>query len=157
MYIPQTTIDWRHVRVDCLTEVWSYAGLGGPKEACIRWGAHWRHLAFTTELSMCGHSDVACCQITLTTCYYCYYMYIVVNVQESLIVCAYFVKWKSEFMSDHWTERWKLCQLSFFSSSSSRPTLPAGNILGCHYDCFLYSTYLPLIRLLLVLFRWCIS
>jgi len=31
--------------------------------------AHWRDLANTTELSMCG-GDVALCQITLTTCYY---------------------------------------------------------------------------------------
>jgi len=31
------------------------------------WGAHWRHLANTTELSMCG-GDAALCQITLTTC-----------------------------------------------------------------------------------------
>ena len=27
---------------------------GGSKEACIRWGAHCRHLANTTEPSMCG-------------------------------------------------------------------------------------------------------
>jgi len=33
---------------------------------CI-WGAHWRHLANTTEPSMCG-GDSALCQITLTTC-----------------------------------------------------------------------------------------
>ena len=32
------------------------------------WGAHWRHLAKTTETSMCG-GDVDLCQITLTTCY----------------------------------------------------------------------------------------
>jgi len=31
---------------------------GGAKEPCIRWGAHWRNLANTTEPSMCG-SDVA--------------------------------------------------------------------------------------------------
>ena len=31
------------------------------------WGAHWRHLKNTTELSMCG-GDAALCQITLTTC-----------------------------------------------------------------------------------------
>jgi len=31
---------------------------------CI-WGAHWRHLANTTELSVCG-SDAALCQITMT-------------------------------------------------------------------------------------------
>jgi len=36
-------------------------------------GAHWRHLANTTEPSMCG-SDAALCQIALTTC--CnYYQY----------------------------------------------------------------------------------
>ena len=31
------------------------------------WGAHCRHLANTTEPSMCG-GDAALCQITLTTC-----------------------------------------------------------------------------------------
>jgi len=31
------------------------------------WGAHWCHLANTTEPSMCGR-DAALCQITLTTC-----------------------------------------------------------------------------------------
>jgi len=35
---------------------------------CI-WGANWRHLANTTEPSMCG-GDAVLCQITLTTCYY---------------------------------------------------------------------------------------
>jgi len=30
-------------------------------------GAHWRHLANTTEPSMCG-GDAALCQITLITC-----------------------------------------------------------------------------------------
>jgi len=33
------------------------------------WGAHWRHLANTTEPSMCG-GDAVLCQITLTTCLY---------------------------------------------------------------------------------------
>jgi len=33
-----------------------------------RWGAYWRHLANTTEPSMCG-GDAAFCLITLTTCY----------------------------------------------------------------------------------------
>jgi len=32
------------------------------------WGAHWHHLANTSEPSICG-SDAALCQITLTTCY----------------------------------------------------------------------------------------
>jgi len=27
---------------------------GGSKQACIRWGAYWRHLANTIESSMCG-------------------------------------------------------------------------------------------------------
>jgi len=31
------------------------------------WGVHWRHLANTTERSVCG-GDAALCQITLTTC-----------------------------------------------------------------------------------------
>ena len=31
-------------------------------------GAHWRHLANTTEPSECS-GDAALCQITLTTCY----------------------------------------------------------------------------------------
>ena len=45
---------------------------GGPKEACIRWDAHWRHLANTTELFMFG-GDVALCQITMTTCSFMIY------------------------------------------------------------------------------------
>jgi len=36
---------------------------------CPRVTAHWRHLANTTEPSVCG-GDAALCQITLTTCYY---------------------------------------------------------------------------------------
>jgi len=27
---------------------------GGPNEACVRWGAHWRNLAIMTEPSLCG-------------------------------------------------------------------------------------------------------
>jgi len=46
----------------------SFTWLGtGHKEACIRWGAHWRHLAYTIEPSMRGGVE-ACCQIALTTC-----------------------------------------------------------------------------------------
>jgi len=44
----------------------SYRGSGNYASPC-RWGAHWRHLANTTEPSVCS-SDVAVCQITLTTC-----------------------------------------------------------------------------------------
>ena len=40
---------------------------GGPKESFITWGAHWHHLANTTEPSLC-RGDVTLCQITLTTC-----------------------------------------------------------------------------------------
>ena len=63
--------------------VW-VVGSDGPYESCVRWGsraaeerchgnhllafyvwaAHWRHLANTTEASMCG-GDAALCQITL--------------------------------------------------------------------------------------------
>jgi len=38
-----------------------------PFSAFFVWGARWRHLANTTEPSMCG-GDAALCQITLTTC-----------------------------------------------------------------------------------------
>ena len=41
---------------------------GWPKKACVRWGAHWRHLANKVELSVCG-DNAAFCQITLITCY----------------------------------------------------------------------------------------
>ena len=34
---------------------------------CTRWGGHWRHLANTTEPSVCG-SNAAFCEIALTTC-----------------------------------------------------------------------------------------
>jgi len=38
----------------------------GCRFGCARWDAHWRHLANTTEPSVCG-GDAALCQITLTT------------------------------------------------------------------------------------------
>jgi len=41
----------------------------GPMKHVLHEGAHCRHLANTIELSMCG-GDAACCQITLTICYY---------------------------------------------------------------------------------------
>jgi len=41
---------------------------GGPKEALLGGGAYYHHLATTVEPCMCS-ADVACCQITLTTCY----------------------------------------------------------------------------------------
>jgi len=53
---------------------------GGPNEAQVQSyspagaseRAHWRHLASTIELSVCG-GDAASCQIIVTTCYYYYY------------------------------------------------------------------------------------
>jgi len=39
---------------------------GASKEACIRWGAHWRNMVNTIEPSVCG-GDAAFCQITWTT------------------------------------------------------------------------------------------
>jgi len=39
------------------------------------WGAHWCHLANTTEPSVCG-GDAALCQITLTTCSLSYLLYL---------------------------------------------------------------------------------
>jgi len=38
---------------------------GWPKETCIGWGAHWRHLANIIESSM-RDGDASLCQITLT-------------------------------------------------------------------------------------------
>ena len=50
------------------------------------WGAHWRHLANTTEPSMCG-GDATLCQITLTT--YCYdYYYFITRAHQQLLRCA---------------------------------------------------------------------
>jgi len=42
--------------------------LDGPKEAYVRWGVHYRHLANTIEPSTRG-GDAACCQTTSTTCW----------------------------------------------------------------------------------------
>ena len=42
----------------------------GPREPCIRWDAHRRHLANTVERSVRG-GDAALCQMTLTTCCVC--------------------------------------------------------------------------------------
>jgi len=53
------------------------ADSGGGKEACIRWGAHWHHLANTIEPSMCG-GDVVLRQITLITCL-CYLMWFAIQ------------------------------------------------------------------------------
>jgi len=66
--------------------------LGGPKEACIGWGAHLRNVANIIKMSTCG-GDVACCQITLTTCcivvYWLTVMYLqCYNMQWYLSACA---------------------------------------------------------------------
>jgi len=60
---------------------------GWPKEACIRWGAHWRHLANTTEPFVCG-GDAACCQITLTTCYYSSRLRIALMIAKTVMLCT---------------------------------------------------------------------
>jgi len=36
-----------------------------PKEACIRWGAHWRLLGNMIETSMCGISAALCYLIAM--------------------------------------------------------------------------------------------
>jgi len=46
-----------------------------PWQPCLSFyirGVHWRHLANTTEPSVCG-GDAALCQITLTTCLFHHY------------------------------------------------------------------------------------
>jgi len=40
----------------------------GPRKHMLDGGAYWRHLANTTEPSMCC-GNVAFCQITMTTCF----------------------------------------------------------------------------------------
>jgi len=47
--------------------------LVGLRNRVLDVGAHWRHLANTTEPSVCG-GDAALCQITLTSYYYVIYM-----------------------------------------------------------------------------------
>jgi len=41
----------------------------GSKKHVLGRSAHWHHLANTIEPSMCS-GNAACCQITLTTCYF---------------------------------------------------------------------------------------
>jgi len=64
--------------INLLFGLWTW--VGRTKEAqfncicqvvpmCTHWRAHWRHLANTIEMSVCG-GDAALGQITLTTCYY---------------------------------------------------------------------------------------
>ena len=62
---------WRDLCKNSRTDrdaVW-HMDSGEPKEGCIIWGAHWRHLANATESSVCS-GDAALCQITLTSWYY---------------------------------------------------------------------------------------
>ena len=46
--------------------IWTWVG---PSKHVLGRSAHWRHLANTIEPSMCS-GNAACCQITLTTCYF---------------------------------------------------------------------------------------
>jgi len=52
----------------------------GPKEACVTWGAPWRHLANRIEKSMCGGDATFFCQITLNTC--------LTNIWSSLVASS---------------------------------------------------------------------
>jgi len=63
-YIVQGYCDklWKNVQTS-RDSIWDLDSVG-PKEACVRWGAHWRYLSNTAEPSMCGGSE-ACCQVTL--------------------------------------------------------------------------------------------
>jgi len=59
----------------------------------------------------------------------------VVNLQVTLIVCAFSVKLKMEFTSKHWLKSRILCRLSFCSSIGSCHTvLVAEYTLGHHCD-----------------------
>jgi len=54
--------------IEMLFRVWICMG---PRNHVLHGDAHWRTLVNTNELSVCS-SNVALCQITLTTCYYYY-------------------------------------------------------------------------------------
>jgi len=54
--------------MEMLFGIWTWVG---PRKHVLGGDAHWRHLANTIEPSMCD-GNVACCQITLTTCYHYY-------------------------------------------------------------------------------------
>jgi len=62
------------------------------------WGAHWRHLANTTELCICG-GDAALCQITLTTCSMLFYC---TETQHALDSC-----WPNQELELSRQERWR--------------------------------------------------
>jgi len=49
----------------------------GQRKHVLGGDAHQHYITNTTELSMCG-SNMACCHITLTTCYYCYLTIIII-------------------------------------------------------------------------------
>jgi len=53
--------------IDMLFGLWTRVG---PGKHVLRWGTHWRHMANTTEPSVCG-GDASFCQIALITCIEC--------------------------------------------------------------------------------------
>ena len=65
--VPVDTMQWAVQK--WLNRSWCRlgCGLGWPKEACVKWGTHWRNMANTTERPVFG-GDAALCQITLSTC-----------------------------------------------------------------------------------------
>jgi len=69
----------------------------GSNEACIRYGAHWRHLANMIEPSMCG-GNAAFCQITLTTSF-CESFIIILSTLHLEMYCIFFVmSWCKTFL-----------------------------------------------------------
>jgi len=79
---PAKTTDHQTQR-DVVWRDWS------PKEPCIRWGAHLRHLVTTTERSLCGYA--ALYQITLHTFYFVYMTYVTaVLMYSNLFFCKSF-------------------------------------------------------------------
>jgi len=65
---------------------------GEPKEACIRWGVHWRQLLNTIEPSVCS-GNAACCRITLVMMSHLFVsvaeLCLALCVTDFLYVCLY--------------------------------------------------------------------
>ena len=66
---PMKTADFEVLRDTAMATILGFLYMGYTT-------THWRHLANTTEPSMCG-GDAALYQVTLSTCYLCYYQVII--------------------------------------------------------------------------------
>jgi len=87
--------DWSPNPTRCrLNTDWS------PKEPCIRWGAHLRHLVTTTERSLRG-GDAALYQITLHTFYSVY----ITHVTAVLMYSNFFLQILPPSGLNSWTSR----------------------------------------------------